>query len=80
MEQPHGTVTLLFSDIEGSTRLLHDLGPERYAGTLGLHRRLLRDVFARRCGYEVDEEGDAFSSPSARRRMPSPRRRTSSAP
>jgi predicted ATPase/class 3 adenylate cyclase len=60
MEQPQGTVTLLFSDIEGSTWLLHELGPERYAVTLDLHRRLLRDAFARHGGYEVDEEGDAF--------------------
>jgi predicted ATPase/class 3 adenylate cyclase/Flp pilus assembly protein TadD len=58
--QPTGTVTLLFTDVEGSTRLLGGVGPERYAEVLELHRRLLRDVFARHRGYEVDEEGDAF--------------------
>ena len=60
VKQPHGTVTLLFSDIEGSTRLLQELGRERYAETLDLHRRLLREAFERRGGYEVDSEGDAF--------------------
>ena len=58
--QPSGTVTLLFSDIEGSTRLLERLGTETYAEVLEQHRRLLREVFARRDGYEVDTEGDAF--------------------
>ena len=59
-EQPTGTVTMLFTDIEGSTRLLERLGPERYREALDLHRRLLRQVFERHCGYEVDSEGDAF--------------------
>jgi class 3 adenylate cyclase len=58
--QPSGTITLLFSDIEGSTRLLDGLGTEGYAEVLEQHRRLLRDVFARHEGYEVDTEGDAF--------------------
>jgi predicted ATPase/class 3 adenylate cyclase/tetratricopeptide (TPR) repeat protein len=58
--QPTGTVTLLFTDIEGSTRLLERLGPERYRDSLELHRRLLRQAFARHGGYEVDHEGDAF--------------------
>jgi predicted ATPase/class 3 adenylate cyclase len=58
--QPTGTITLLFSDIEGSTRLLQHSGPERYAKALNLHRRLLRDAFERHGGYEVDYEGDAF--------------------
>jgi class 3 adenylate cyclase len=57
--QPTGTVTLLFSDIEGST-LLERLGPDRYAEALHLHRRLLREAFERHGGYEVDCEGDAF--------------------
>ncbi len=60
MRQPEGTVTFLFSDIEGSTRLLERLGAERYAEALDLHRRLLRDAFERHDGYEVDDEGDAF--------------------
>jgi predicted ATPase/class 3 adenylate cyclase len=58
--QPTGTVTLLFTDIEGSTRLLERLGPERYGEALDLHRRLLRGAFQRHGGYEVDYEGDAF--------------------
>jgi class 3 adenylate cyclase len=58
-ELPSGTVTLLFTDIEGSTRLLEQLG-ERYAGLLADHHRLLRDVFTRYGGREVDTQGDAF--------------------
>src|SRR5438552_2086079 len=58
--QPTGTVTLLFTDIEGSTRLLERLGPQRYRDALDLHRGLLRKAFGRRGGYEVDCEGDAF--------------------
>ena len=58
-ELPSGTVTLLFTDIEGSTRLLDDLG-ERYADVLAEHRRLLREAFARNRGVEVDTQGDAF--------------------
>ena len=60
MEQPSGTVTLLFTDIEGSTRLLDELGPEGYREALGEHRRLFREAFERHDGYEVDYEGDAF--------------------
>jgi predicted ATPase/class 3 adenylate cyclase len=59
-EQPTGTVTMLFSDIEGSTRLLERIGADRYAEALDLHRRLLREAFERHGGYEVDCEGDAF--------------------
>src|SRR5438445_2468534 len=59
-EQPTGTVTLLFTDIEGSTALLQRLGTERYAEALDLHRRLLREAFERHGGYEVDHEGDSF--------------------
>ena len=58
--QPTGTVTLLFTDVEGSTLLLERLGAERFAGVLALHRRVLREAFSRHGGYEVDEEGDAF--------------------
>ena len=50
---------MLFTDIEGSTRLLQRLGRDRYAEALDLHRRLLRDAFERHGGYEVDNEGDA---------------------
>jgi len=56
---PSGTVTLLFTDIEGSTQLLHELGP-KYADVLAEHRRVLREVFARHGGVEVDTQGDAF--------------------
>jgi predicted ATPase/class 3 adenylate cyclase len=57
---PTGTVTLLFTDVEGSTRLLQELGPERYAEALAEHRRALRDAFERHRGVEVDTQGDAF--------------------
>jgi predicted ATPase/class 3 adenylate cyclase len=57
---PSGTVTFLFTDVEGSTRLLHELGPEPYAAALGEHRRLLRDAVAASGGVEVDTQGDAF--------------------
>ncbi len=59
-ELPTGTVTFLFTDIEGSTRLLHALGPEAYAEALAEHRRLLREAFAAHSGVEVDTQGDAF--------------------
>src|SRR5881398_3403376 len=58
--QPTGTVTLLFTDIEGSTQLLQRLGTERYGEALDLHRQLLRKAFERHGGYEVDCQGDAF--------------------
>ena len=58
--QPAGTVTLLFTDIEGSTRLLRTLGERRYSEALDLHRRLLRGAFERHGGYEVNYEGDSF--------------------
>ncbi len=59
-ELPAGTVTFLFTDVEGSTRLLHELGPEPYATALAEHRRLLRDAFNAHDGVEVDTQGDAF--------------------
>ncbi len=59
-EQPSGTVTLVFTDVEGSTRLLADLGPERYRDALRSHHAVLREAFARQDGYEVDNEGDSF--------------------
>ena len=58
--RPTGTVTLLFSDIEGSTLLLRAIGVERYHNALQQHRQLLRDAFARHAGYEVNTEGDSF--------------------
>src|SRR5712691_4131809 len=56
---PIGTVTLLFTDIEGSTHLLQQLG-ERYADMLAECRQLLRSAFHQWKGYEVDTQGDAF--------------------
>jgi class 3 adenylate cyclase len=58
--QPSGTVTLVFTDVEGSTRLLEELGADAYREALGEHRRVVRDAFALDNGYEVDYEGDAF--------------------
>jgi ubiquinone/menaquinone biosynthesis C-methylase UbiE len=68
-EQPTGSVTLVFADIEGSTRLLHELGEEAYRDAVAEHRRIVRDAFSSR--YEVDEEGDASSMRSRRRSPPS---------
>ena len=59
-ELPRGTVTFLFTDIEGSTRLLHERGADEYAKALGEHRRVLRGAFERHGGVEVDTQGDAF--------------------
>jgi predicted ATPase len=56
---PTGTVTFLFTDVEGSTRLLQELG-DQYPSVLEEHRRVLRDAFARHGGVEVDTQGDAF--------------------
>jgi len=58
-ELPTGTVTLLFTDIEGSTRLLQRVGDD-YAGLLSQHRSLLEDAFVAHGGVIVDKEGDAF--------------------
>jgi predicted ATPase/class 3 adenylate cyclase len=56
---PTGTVTLLFTDIEGSTRLLSEYGSS-YADLLAEHRRVLRETFQRHGGVEVDTQGDSF--------------------
>lgn len=56
---PTGTVTFLFTDVEGSTRLLREHGAA-YADLLAEHRRVLRDAFATHSGVEVDTQGDAF--------------------
>ena len=58
-ELPTGTVTFLFTDIEGSTRLLGELG-DGYADVLADHRRALREAWGRHEGVEVDTQGDAF--------------------
>ena len=57
---PTGTVTFLFTDVEGSTKLLHELGAEAYAEALAEHRRVIRDACAADDGVEVDTQGDAF--------------------
>jgi class 3 adenylate cyclase len=57
---PSGTVTFLFTDVEGSTTLLHELGAETYAEALIEHRRVIREACARHDGVEVDTQGDAF--------------------
>ena len=54
-----GTITLLFTDIEGSTRLLRELG-EGYADVIAEHRRALRAAFAAHSGREIDTQGDSF--------------------
>jgi class 3 adenylate cyclase len=59
---PSGTVTFLFTDVEGSTRLLQELGDE-YADLLAEHRRALREAFARHGGVEVG--ADTFTYPTA---------------
>ena len=59
MALPAGTVTLLFSDIEGSTRLLEHLG-DGYADVLDEHRAIVRDAVATHGGHELRTEGDAF--------------------
>src|SRR5436309_440114 len=55
-----GTVTFLFTDMEGSTTLLKTLGGERYHDVLVEHQRLLRAAFEDTGGREVDTQGDAF--------------------
>ena len=58
--QPSGTVTLVFTDVEGSTRLLHVLGRDAYLTALDEQRRIVRTACARHDGYEVDTAGDGF--------------------
>src|SRR5690349_19156110 len=62
---PTGVVTLLFTDVEGSTRLLQELG-DGYGEALHEHRRRLRAAFAEHEGVEVDTQGDAFCVAFAR--------------
>ena len=57
---PSGAVTFLFTDVEGSTKLLHQLGAEAYAEKLAAHRRVVRKACIARGGVEVDTQGDAF--------------------
>jgi class 3 adenylate cyclase len=64
---PGGTVTFVFTDVEGSTRLLQELGDD-YAGVTRDHRRIVRETFGDRGGTEIDTQGDSFffSFPRAR--------------
>ena len=57
---PTGTVTFLFTDVEGSTKLLQELGSEQYADALAEHRRVVREACAAEGGVEVDTQGDAL--------------------
>ena len=59
-ELPTGTVTFVFTDIEGSTRLIDEFGEEAYAHALADHRRVLREAFSGQGGVEVDTQGDSF--------------------
>jgi predicted ATPase/class 3 adenylate cyclase len=59
-ELPSGTVTFLFTDVEGFTKLLRELGSDAYARALAEHRSVLREAFAAHGGVEVDTQGDAF--------------------
>ncbi len=57
---PRGTVTFLFTDIEGSTQLVQTLGDVRAVQVFGAHHRLLREAFAARSGRELEDQGDGF--------------------
>src|SRR5437667_6692824 len=65
-ELPSGTVTFLFTDIEGSTRLLQEIGRERYAAELLRHRERVRAIVEAHAGVEFGREGDALFSVFAR--------------
>ena len=67
-KRPTGTVTFLFTDIEGSTALLKRLGEDSYAQVLADHHRLVRSALAAHEGTEVDTQGDGFFAvfPSSR--------------
>jgi class 3 adenylate cyclase len=57
---PGGTVTFVFTDIEGSTQLLQELGDEAYGCVSADHRRIVRETFGAQGGTEIDTQGDAF--------------------
>ena len=67
MSLPSGTVTFVFTDIEGSTRLLQELG-DAYGGVVSAHRRIIRETFGAHDGTEMDTQGDAFFFSFARAR------------
>ena len=64
---PSGTVTFLFSDIEGSTALLKRLD-ERYRELIARHRQIVRETFSQHGGVEIDMQGDSFFFAFARAR------------
>jgi YVTN family beta-propeller protein len=66
-ERPTGTVTFLFSDIEGSTRLLRQLR-DNYDAVLSRHAEIMRAAFAEHDGHEIDTQGDAFFAAFGRAR------------
>jgi predicted ATPase/class 3 adenylate cyclase len=57
---PSGTVTFVFTDVEGSTKLLSELGEKAYADALAGHRQVIREACSAEGGIEVDTQGDAF--------------------
>ena len=59
-ELPSGTVTFVFTDVEGSTALLGELGADVYAEALAGHRAVIREACVGNGGVEVDTQGDAF--------------------
>jgi class 3 adenylate cyclase len=59
MALPAGTVTFVFTDLEGSTKLVTELG-DRYGEVLSQHRRIVRETFGAAEGTEIDTQGDAF--------------------
>jgi class 3 adenylate cyclase len=67
LDLPRGTVTFLFTDIEGSTRLLAALG-DAYADLLAAHQRVVRKAVGAHSGCEVSTQGDAFFVAFARAR------------
>jgi class 3 adenylate cyclase len=67
MSLPSGTVTFVFTDIEGSTRLLQELG-DAYGDVVSAHRRIIRETFGEHDGREMDTQGDAFFFSFARAR------------
>ena len=66
-ERPTGTVTFLFTDIEGSTRLLQQLR-DRYADVLATHAKIIREAIDEFGGHEIDTQGDSFFAAFARAR------------
>ena len=68
-EFPTGTVTFLFTDVEGSTKLLHELGAEAYAEALAEHRRVIREACAGTAGSRWTRRAMPSSSPSPPRRV-----------